>query len=971
MRPIRPTLVAALPALALPLLSPSGAAAQTAITTADLANLHAREIGPAVTGGRQHDVEAIPGDPSTIYVASASGGIWRSTNRGQNWTPLTDHLPVSTFGDIALAPSNPRILYAGTGEQNNRQSTSWGNGVYRSDDGGDSWRHLGLEGTRHIGEVQVHPEDPDVVWVAALGNLWAPSEDRGVYRTTDGGSSWEKVLFIDEHTGIVDLVVDPVNPTNVYAASYQRQRREWGFNGGGPGSGIWRSTDGGDSWTELTNGLPSEEKGRIGIAIAASNPDVLMAIVETADASTRGTYRSEDAGASWERVSELNIRPMYYSHIYIDPTNDQRVYALATTSHRSEDGGRTFTEIASRPTYDVRVHADHHTMWIDPSDPDHFYLSGDAGLHETYDRGESFRKMNNFVTSQFYAIGVDMRTPYWVYGGLQDNHSFAGPNETRRWVGIVNDDWQQTGFGDGMSWQPNPFDTTQAYGTSNDGNYFRLDTRTGDMLDISPEEGPGDDFRFDWTSPALVSRHDADVVYAAGNHVFVSRDRGSSWTATADLSRQIDRDTLSIMGVAGADIAISRNDGTGSFGEATMLAESPIDANVVWVGFDDGNLQVSRDGGSSWTEVSRNVDGVRDGAYVSRIVASNGGAGHAWVAFDDHRAGDFSPYLFHTSDYGASWTAKHEGLPSGSILSLAEHPDDANVLFAGTEHAVHLTTDAGASWAKVPNLPTTAYDDLVIHPRDKDLVLGSHGRGIWILDDVRLFAEWDEASVSDVHVAAIPDREIFVYWKDTSYRGDAEYAGENPPDGVEVTYRLGAGSGPALLRVINEATETVREISIPSEPGVHRVNWDLRWGVAEGESWERWDDPLIARRVGPRGHWVTPGRYTVTVEARGTSASQTMTVLADPMADLTQAEYDDRESFMSEVWGLMRTIDQLMPGAEGAGRDALRAQMRALSRVYGSLNGGGVRPGTIHPPTQSMRDRVEEIRVAIQGVDPE
>ncbi|MEQ9569053.1 MAG: hypothetical protein RLN75_02595, partial [Longimicrobiales bacterium] len=793
-----------------------------------------------MTGGRIHDVAADPSNPSVLYVASASGGLWKSTTRGHTWTNLTDDWPVSTFGDVALAPSNAEIVYAGTGEQNNRQSTSWGNGVYRSDDGGETWRHLGLEETRHIGKIEVHPTDPDVAYVAALGNLWAPNPERGVYRTRDGGATWDRVLFVDESTGAVDLVMDPSNPDVLYAATYQRQRRAWGFNGGGPGSGIHKTTDGGESWTELTNGIPDGDKGRIGLALAHSDPRILNALIETADDETTGTYRSEDGGATWRRVNELNIRPMYYSEIFIDPTNPDRVYTMATSSHRSEDGGRTFTEIAVRPTYDVGVHADQHALWIDPTDPAHLYMGGDAGLHESYDYGTTWRKINNFAISQFYAIGVDMSEPYRVYGGLQDNHSFVGPSETRRWVGIVNDDWQQVGFGDGMFWAPDPFDTDVAYGSSNGGNYFRLHARTGDMVDISPEAPEGEEeYRFDWTSPIIASKHDPNTVYVAGNRLFVSRDRGSSWTRTDDLTRRIDRDTLEIMGVTGADTDISRNDGTSSFGEAVALAESPVDPAVLWVGFDDGNLQVTRDGGRTFTEVSGNVGGVADGTYVSRVVPSTRGAGVAYATFDAHRDGDFAPYVFRTDDFGATWSPLHMGLPTGSVLSMAEHPDNPDVLFVGTEHHLFVSTDAGANWARMPNVPTTAYDDIIVHPREKDLVLGTHGRGIWIFDDTEPLAEWTaDVAAADAHLFSIPDGTIFVYWKDTSYRADAEYAGTNPRDGTEITYRLGAGGGPATLTVAKPDGTVVRRLRVPSQPGTHRVNWDLRWDTDdEADTW--------------------------------------------------------------------------------------------------------------------------------------
>jgi len=646
------------------------------ITTSDLESFEPRIIGPAVTGGRITDLTALPDDPSTIYVATASGGIWKSTTRGHQWTPIFDDQPVSTFGDIAYAPSDPDILYAGTGEQNNRQSASWGDGVYRSDDAGATWSHAGLVESRHIGKIEVHPDDPDVVYVAALGNLWAPNEERGVFRSTDGGGTWEKVLYVNDHTGAVDLFMDPSDPDVLYAATYQRLRRTWGFNGGGPGSGIWKTTDGGDTWSELGGGLPEGDKGRIGLAVSETRPEVVMATVETGEDETEGTYRSEDGGATWTRVNSLNPRPMYYSEIFIDPTTDQRVYVLGTTAYKSEDAGRSFQPIAERPSYDVGVHADHHALWIDPSDPNHLYLGGDAGLHESYDRGDTFRKVNNFPIGQFYAIGVDMRDPYWVYGGMQDNHSWMVPSESRHWIGIIDDDWQQTGFGDGMYWDVNRDDWRQAYGSSNGGNYFRFDPVTGDMFDIGPIEPEGDDYRWDWTSPLAVSDHDPNTVYLAGNRLFISTDGGASFTRTEDLSRQVDRDTVELMGVLGDDMEISPNDGTSSFGEAVTLSESPLDASILWVGIDDGNLQVSQDQGLTWTEVSGNVPGLPAHTYPSRIHASRRGPGHAWATFDAHRDGDFAPYVYYTTDFGRTWESRSAGLPTGSVNVIVEHPEN-------------------------------------------------------------------------------------------------------------------------------------------------------------------------------------------------------------------------------------------------------------------------------------------------------
>jgi photosystem II stability/assembly factor-like uncharacterized protein len=957
--------------------APHSVEAQAAISTADMASMHPRAIGPAVTGGRIHDVEALPNDPSTLFIGSASGGLWKSTNRGQTWVNTFADMPVSTFGDIAISRSNPNVMYAGTGEQQNRQSTSYGNGIYRSDDGGDTWRHLGLEETRHTGKVVIHPANPDIVYFGALGNLWAGSEERGVYKSTNGGRSWDKVLYVNEYTGVIDMAIDPANPNTVYAATYQRLRRAWGVNGGGPGSGIWKSTDGGSNWNELEGGLPSGDKGRIGLAISESNPQVPMALVESADSDEQGVYRSENGGLFWERVNQQNIRPMYYSHVFIDPTDDARVYTLATRSFVSDDGGRSFSPIALAPTYDVGVHADHHSLWIDPNDPDHLYLVGDAGLHESYDRGINFRRINNFPISQFYAIGVDMRDPYWVYGGLQDNHSFFGPSENRRWAGILNDDWMQNGFGDGMYWQADPSDARHSYGSSNGGSYFRYDTQTGDIHDISPRPPLGENYRFDWTSPMMLSQHDPNILYVAGNRFFTSKDRGSSWTSTGDLSRQIDRDNVELMGVQGRDITISRNDGTSSFGEAVTLDESPIDPTVLWVGFDDGNLQVSRDAGATWDEVSRNVSGIADGTYVSRITASSTARGTAYATFDAHRDGDFRPYVFRTTDFGESWAPIHQTLPAMGVVNvIVEHPDNPNTLFLGTEHSVFASTDAGTNWAKVPNLPTTHYDDMVIHPREKDLVLGTHGQGIWVLDDTRAIAEWGAAN-APVTVFSAATGTIMVYKKDTSYRGQEAFAGTNPVDGVEITYRLAAGGTDATMRIMNGAGMLVREMTVPGGAGTHRVNWDLRHGMSGvDDRWERWDNPELPRSIGTRGPWVSPGDYLVTVEAGGARGSTQIEVRGDPAMPITQAMYVSRERFMLDALALTDEIERAMRangmnagggrggrGGRGAGvpntpEQKLQTARGMVQRVFQALNGGQVRPGTLYPPTQSQREQI-------------
>ena len=981
---MHPLLRYALMALATVSLIPTSAVAQmAAIDEARLATFRPRLIGPAVMSGRVHDIESLPSDPSTIFLATASGGLWKSTNRGHTWRNVFADKDVSTFGDVAIAPSDPRVMYAGTGEQNNRQSSSWGNGVYRSDDAGETWRHLGLVETRHIGKVLVHPDDPDMAYVAALGNLWQGSEERGVYRTRDGGRTWQRIHHVDQYTGAVDLVMDSRNPETLYYAAYQRLRRTWGFNGGGPGGGIYRSTDGGDSWTELTNGLPPGDKGRIGLAISESNPRVLYALVQHAEDDLQGTYRSEDGGASWTRVNSLNPRPMYYSEIFIDPSSEDRIYVLGTSSYKSEDGGRTFEEIAERPTYDVGVHADQHALWIDPDDPNHLYLAGDAGLWETYDRGVNFRKINNLPIGQFYAIGVDNRDPYWVYGGMQDNHSWMGPSETRRWIGIIDDDWQQTGFGDGMYQQVDPTNHRFVYANSNGGGYYRFDAETGDMLDIRPRAPEGEPaYRWDWVSPSLISVHDPSVVYLGGNRLFISGDRAESWTRTEDLTRRDDRDELELMGVFGADITISRNDGTSNYGEIIVIAESPVDPRVLWVGTDDGNVQVSRDGGLTWTEVSSNIEGVRNGTYVSRVVGSRTGPGVAYVAFDAHRDGDFEPYVYRTRDFGRTWQPLMADLPSGSVNSMVEHPDNPDLLFLGTEHSLFVSTNAGANWARMPHLPTTHMDDLVIHPREKDLIIGTHGQSLWILDDSGPLAEWTASvAAASVHVFSIQRATIFNYRKDTSYRGQAEFHGTNPVSGAIITYSLGAGDGPASLTVMNAAGRVVRELTVPSEPGIHRINWDLRHGTSEGPmEWTRHDDPRLARPVEDLGVWVSPGTYAVTLESRGTSATETVDVQGDPLLPITQAMYEEREAFLIELSAVPRRVEEARPGLEcggfgfrrgprppGTDGELCRIRQQAEQLIRG-LSGDQVQPGTLYPPTPEHRTRKASIEERLERI---
>ena len=983
-------------------------------------SLHFRSIGPAATGGRIQDIEVDPKDPSTIYIAAASGGIWKTTNHGTMWTPVFEGQPDNTFGDLAIFPGNTQIIWAGTGEQNNRQSTSWGGGVYRSTDGGATWSYLGLKETRQIGRVVAHPTDPNIAYVAAAGNLWRGNPERGVYKTTDAGRTWNKILYVDTLTGATDLAMDPRDPNVLYAAMYQRVRSAFGYNGGGPGSAIYKTTDGGATWKKLENGIPAGDKGRIALAIAASNPDVVIALIEHATES--GTYRSEDAGATWKKMSRSNPRPMYFSAPYIDPTNDKRIWELGVTIFKSEDGGVTFENMPNSPAYDVGLKTDHHTMWIDPRDTRHTLVGGDGGLHESWDLGYTYRKLNDIPVGQFYKIAVDDRDPYWIYGGLQDTHSWMGPSATRHWLGILNQDWQQIGFSDGTGQAVDKAGYRYVYTSSDGGNVQRFDPLTGDRLDIKPAAPKGEPpYRWDWDAPLVASRITPGTVYLGANRLFISHDFGNTWTRTADLTRQVNRDTLKLMGVLDKDIKISKNDGESSFSELTAIAESPLDAKVLWVGSDDGNVQVSTDGGKTWKEVSAAITsgaGIANGTYVARIVASSASRATAYVAFDAHRSGDFAPYIARTTDFGKTWKAVNAGLaPDASVRSIYEYPGKASVLFAGTERHLYVSLDSGSRWTQLAgNLPTTRYDDIVVQPRTRDLVLGTHGRSIWILDDASPIAAWTSTIASSAkYLFPVPRATLMQYWEDISNTAQGMYAAENPADGAVFTYYLSKPAQRVRLIVRGADGKVIREVSGSATPGViHRAVWDLRHvppptsavgggggeeggGPPEGGGGRGGAAAVVDRRpnlpipthdIGNRGPYVSPGKFTVTLDVDGDTVSRSFDVRADPLGNVTLAQQKARESFLMDVQSLQERTERVVQDIRSArgsgpaapndplvglerrltGRDGVRGKLGGIARAF---NGTGAQQGTFLPPTVNQREVVREAKAELDAVEKE
>ncbi|HPV76625.1 MAG TPA: hypothetical protein PLX31_17095 [Gemmatimonadaceae bacterium] len=875
------------------------------IPAQDLGTLPWRHIGPSSFGGRIDDIEAIPGRPSTIFVGTAGGGVFRTTNNGTTWAPVFDRDGRSTsIGDIAIAPSDPGIVWVGTGEPNNRQSSTWGDGIYRSLDGGETWTHMGLKETHHIGRVVIHPRNPNTVFVAALGHLWGPNDDRGVYRTTDGGTTWKKVLAGNNVTGAVDVALDPDGRT-VYAAMYQRQRRGFGFVGGGPGSGLFRSRDGGDTWEPLTNGLPVGVKGRIGIAIAPSQPNTVYAIVE---AKAGGVFRSDDKGSTWTRQSSLNPRPMYYSQVRVDPQHSDRVWVLGTYVHKSIDGGKTFTTDSTGD----RIHVDHHALWLNPNDGNHMMLGNDGGLYFTYDGAKNWDFIDNLPIGQFYDIDVDDRDPYYVYGGTQDNGTWGLPVRTYNGVGITNADVINIAYGDGFFTVTDPADPRYIYANSQGGRAYRVHLATREERGIRPvPDDAKESYRFNWSTPMVRSPHDPRTIYYGGNKLFRTRDGGESWDVVSpDLTRNQEWKSIPIMGIVRDSTTPSRDDGVSDYGTMTSVSESPRSQGVLLVGTDDGQVQLSTDGGAAWTNITARFK-LPAPRWVSKVLWSQHEARTAYVAFDGHYDDDLAPMVYRTTDGGITWSAVAGDLPVGhSVKTLAEHPSNRDVLFAGTEFGLYVTFDGGKRWAYVGGaLPRVRIDDIAIHPKHRDLVLGTHGRSIIVLDDISLFDKGAPV-VASGEAALYPIRPVMQRFvtRVLPTPGARNFQAPNPPPGALITYALGvpasASDTVATLKVADAAGKVVRTLKVPAAAGIHRAAWDLHNDRAPGvtDADEGWFGL-------PSGAWVPPGRYTVTLAARGREVSQPVDVSGDSRVEIAAGALEARHAASMRLAALQKSFN--------------------------------------------------------------
>ncbi|HSB08780.1 MAG TPA: hypothetical protein VLM38_04675 [Blastocatellia bacterium] len=822
-----------------------------------LANLKWRSIGPANMGGRVTAIEGVAGDPFTFYVGGADGGIFKTTNGGTTFKPIFDNQDVLSIGAITVAPSDPNVIWVGTGEGDPRNTASFGDGVYRSTDAGDTWKHLGLNETERIKRIKVDPRDPDTAYVAALGRAWGPNEERGVFKTTDGGKTWAKTLFIDKDTGCSDIDIDPQNPRILYAGMYSFRRKPWRFDSGGGQTALYKSIDSGTSWKKLVNGLPRTPMDRIGVAIARSNPLTVYMITET---KTEGNlFRSDDRGETWRMVHNdpnINFRPFYYSDIRVDPNDPERIYSLGGGLSVSRDGGRTFARIANG------VHGDHQAMWIDPMNSNRVLNGSDGGFQVSNDKGATFEVINNVVLSQYYHITYDMRQPYYVYGGLQDNGNWVGPSATLFREGIRKDDWYTVSGGDGFFVVPDPSSPNIVYSDSQGGTISLTDTNSGNTRSIHPypkETGSsgnaiaGYKYRFNWNPPIAASPHDPKTVYYGGNVLFKTTNYGHSWQ---EISPDLTTNDKSKQQSSGGPVVV---DNTAAEFHCTILAiaESPVKPGVIWVGTDDGNVQVTQDGGKTWKNVVVNIKGLPPNSWVPNIDASHFDAGTAYVAFDRHQDDDFGPWAFKTTDFGQTWTSVKGDLPSkGYVHIVREDPKVKTLLYCGTELGVFASWDGGNHWVSIRNnIPPVAVRDIVVHPRDNDLIIATHGRGVFILDSAAALQELATAKTNDVFLFDVRPTTRYQMWGKDSNLGQKTFAAQNPPAGALVDYYLKADvSGPIVITVADKSGKTIRTIrSNANKAGVNRVVWDLRY-----------DPPTPAPGAGPgdgvaRGAAASPG----------------------------------------------------------------------------------------------------------------
>jgi photosystem II stability/assembly factor-like uncharacterized protein len=968
--------------------------------------LKLRSLGPAVTAGRVVAFAVHPNDRSHYYVAAASGGVWKTTNAGTTWAPVFDGEGSYSIGDVVLDPKNPSVVWVGTGENNSQRSVGYGDGVYRSEDGGKSWKNVGLKSSEHIGRIVLDPRNSNVVYVAAQGPLWGPGGDRGLYKTIDAGKTWKKVLDISENTGVTDVVLDPRNPDVLLAAAYQRRRHVWTLIDGGPESALYKSTDAGATWTKLKTGLPTENLGRIGLAVAPTNPDVVYAIIESVD-KKGGIFRSTDFGETWEKRNDFDQQAQYYARLFVDPKNSERIYVMNVLIQVSDDGGK-----ALRPLGERAKHVDNHVLWIDPKDTNYYLVGCDGGIYESHDRAANWRFLPNLPITQFYDVAVDNAKPFYhVYGGTQDNFTLGGPARTRAVNGITNGDWFVTQGGDGFHSRVDPDDPSTVYSEAQYGELVRFDRRTGEAVGIQPQPGKGEPpLRWNWDSPLLISPHLHTRLYFAANKLFRSDDRGDSWQAVSgDLTRQVDRNQLAVMGKVWGPDAVAKSVSTSFYGNIVALAESPKKEGLLYVGTDDGLIQVTETGGEPWRKLDK-FTGVPERTYVSRLLASQHDASTVYAAFDNHKNADFAPYLLKSGDAGKTWTSIKSDLPAnGPVLAIAEDPIDPNLLFAGTEFGLYFTVNGGQKWVRLKGgLPTIAVRDLAIQRRENDLVVGTFGRGIYVLDDYTPLRGLKPETLAQESVL-FPVKDALMYiqsrplgLRGKSFQGETFYTAPNPPFGATITYYLKdeiktlkqkrrdaekeaakknetapypskeqlraeeEEEAPTILVTIaNTSGKVVRTLTGPVSAGFHRVSWNLREPAPSLPRPRRpeEDEDLFAEE--PSGPLVMPGPYQVTLAQRvggvvtPLPGVQELHVVVDGPGSMTADERRSLFEFQEKVTRLQRAVSGALEAA-----NALSGRLEQIKRALDQTPGA---ESAWKDQARSLERRTRDILRALRG----
>lgn len=874
--------------------------------------LKARSIGPAGMSGRITSIDVVQKNTDIIYAGTASGGLWRSTSGGVEWEPIFDDQDAASIGAVAVDQNVPDIIWVGTGEGNPRNSQTSGNGVYKSIDGGKIWNWLGLEQTRNIHRVIIDPTNSNIVYVAAQGPAWGETNERGIFKTTDGGKTWRKVLFVNEITGAADLIIDPANPNKLIAAMWEFRRWPWFFKSGGAGSGLYISFDGGETWKKRTekDGLPKGELGRIGLAIAKNNPKIIYALIE---AKKNALYKSEDGGFKWEMVTDENVsnRPFYYHEIYVDPENENRIYNLFSNVTMSEDGGKTFKTLIGSSD----VHPDHHAWWINPQNGKHIIEGNDGGLNISYDRGKSWRFIGNLPLGQFYHINVDNETPYNVYGGLQDNGSWRGPSKVLSRGGIKNSFWEEVGFGDGFDAALDQLNSRYVYYMSQGGNLGRYDLTTGDQKNIQPVHPLGNKLRFNWNAGFAQDPIDKKIIYYGSQYLHRSSDMGNTWEiissdlTTNDTTKQKQNNS----GGLTYDVTNAEN-----FTTIISIAPSPVKTGIIWVGTDDGNLQLTKDGGKNWENVIKNIKGVPEGSWIPQIRASAYNEAEAFVVINNYRRNDWKPYIYQTKDFGKTWNAVvKENDVSGYVLSFIQDPVKGDLYFLGTEFGLYFSIDAGKTWSKwTSGYPTVSTMDLAIQPRENDLVIGTFGRSVFVLDNIQPLRELtDQGSKllnNKLKLFSIPDAYQYEIKQAPGMRfaASAEFKGENLPDGAMLTFYINPDStkenDKVKFEIYNAENKLIRTLEEKFDKGFNRTFWNFeRKGV-------RFPGPQRQRGAfEPPGPKVIPGQYKVKITHGKNTDSSFVNVKSDPRLNVSLDYLVEREKMLNEFESKIDSVAKL------------------------------------------------------------